>query len=334
LVRVSQLRSRDTSLPAEVLAQRVEALARRLSVSRPVRLAQSALVEVPTVIGVLRPLILLPATAMTGLSAEQLDAILAHEIAHIRRHDYFINLIQTVIETLLFYHPAVWWLSGRIRQERENCCDDIASHVCENPIRYAEALVRMEELRAPAGGLAMAATGGNLALRIRRLLGQPPRESSSPNWWIGGLVSLLIVIALLLTVVSQSSETLAEETDRSPVNVRAVEDEEKNVVPDTEEASPPTPAQIADAMEASMRSYLTVDLSADVSKGKTAEQKPFEPQETDFPPMLPSDIEHPATDSLPSIQTHHCTLVRTSAWVMVGSKALTEPCTTTPRIRC
>ncbi|MFT5324030.1 MAG: beta-lactamase regulating signal transducer with metallopeptidase domain, partial [Planctomycetaceae bacterium] len=133
LVSVSKLRSRDTSLPTEALAQRVEALARRLSVSRPVRLAQSALVEVPTVIGVLRPLILLPATAMTGLSTEQLDAILAHEIAHIRRHDYFINLIQTVIETLLFYHPAVWWLSGRILQERENCCDDIASNVCENP---------------------------------------------------------------------------------------------------------------------------------------------------------------------------------------------------------
>ena len=210
LVRVSRLRSRDTSRPAEGLTQGVEALARRLRVSRPVRLAQSALVEVPTVIGVLRPLILLPATAMTGLSAEQLDAILAHEIAHIRRHDYFINLIQTVIETLLFYHPAVWWLSGKIRQERENCCDDIASGLCENPIRYAEALVRMEELRTPAGGLALAATGGSLKTRILRLLGQTSHESST-SWWVGGLVSLLIVFGLVVTLGSLSSQSQAEE---------------------------------------------------------------------------------------------------------------------------
>ncbi|MDA0920009.1 MAG: carboxypeptidase regulatory-like domain-containing protein [Planctomycetota bacterium] len=271
LVRVSQLRSRDTSLPAEALVQRVEALARRLGVSRPVRLAQSALVDVPTVIGVLRPLILLPATALTGLSVEQLDAILAHEIAHIRRHDCFINLILTVIETLLFYHPAVWWLSGRIRQERENCCDDIASAVCGNPIRYAEALIRMEELRTPAGGLAMAATGGSLALRIRRLLGQPARESSRQNWWIGGFVSLLIVAALVSTVVSQSSETQAEEMKDVPLVVVVAGIDDRSTISNAEDASPPSPAQLADAMEASMKNYVTIDLSANFLKGQSSE---------------------------------------------------------------
>lgn len=279
LHRVARLRNRGTSQPAETLTQRVEALTRRLRVSRPVRLAQSALVEVPTVIGVLKPLILLPATAMTGLSSEQLDAILAHEIAHIRRHDYFVNLIQTVIETLLFYHPAVWWLSGRIRQERENCCDDIASNVCENPIRYAEALVRMEELRAPAGGLVMAASGGSLAFRIRRLLGQPARETSSPNWWVGGLVSLLIVVALVLPVVSQSSETLAEESDRPSANLIATEADDEKVFPDEEADSPPSLAQIADAMEASMRNYATIDFSADFLKGHGSEPEPSKPLE-------------------------------------------------------
>jgi beta-lactamase regulating signal transducer with metallopeptidase domain len=272
LVGVSKLRSRHTSFPAETLARRVEALARRLSVSRPVRLAQSALVEVPTVIGVLRPLILLPATAMTGLSAEQLDAILAHEIAHIRRHDYFINLIQTVIETLLFYHPAVWWLSRRIRQERENCCDDIASDVCENPIRYAEALVRMEELRAPTGGLAMAATGGSLALRIRRLLGQSAHESSSQNWWIGGLVSLLIVVALILTVVSQTSETLAEERGHpQAADLSAVPQQPSDEADSNDEIGPLTPAQIADLMEESMRRYSTIDMSGELAIGDGAD---------------------------------------------------------------
>lgn len=261
LVRVSRLRSRDTSQPAEGLTQRVEALARRIRVSRPVRLAQSALVEVPTVIGVLRPLILLPATAMTGLSAEQLDAILAHEIAHIRRHDYFINLIQTVIETLLFYHPAVWWLSGKIRQERENCCDDIASDLCENPIRYAEALVRMEELRAPSSGLALAATGGSLSLRIRRLLGQPARENSSPNWWVGGLVSLLIVVALILSVISQSAETLAEE-NANPEASPSEEDVRNKEKPANEKSVQLTPASVANSMQKTMQKFAVVDFAA------------------------------------------------------------------------
>ena len=264
LIRVSRLRTRETSLAPKILSERIEELARQLKVSRPIRLAQSALVEVPTVIGTLRPLILLPATAMTGLSVEQLDAILAHEIAHIRRHDYFINLVQTVIETLLFYHPAVWWLSGRIRQEREHCCDDVASDLCENPVRYAEALIRMEELRAPTGGLVMAATGGSLSLRVRRLLGQPSHESTS-NWWIGGLISLLIVSALALTVASLSSESLAEEpapTNDASADVQSTPDE----VDTHQEANPLTPAGIADAMESSMRQYSTIDYSAYILK--------------------------------------------------------------------
>lgn len=261
LTRVANLRQRETSMPPKALMDRVNKVAQGLKVSRPVKLLQSALVEVPTVIGIIRPVILLPFSAVTGLSADQLDAILAHEIAHIRRHDYLVNLVQTVIETLLFYHPAVWWLSGRIRQERENCCDDIASGVCENPIRYAEALVRMEELRTPAGGLAMAATGGSLSLRIRRLLGQPAHESSNPNWWIGGLVSLLIVVALVLTIVSQSAETLAEENlnpAASPTKEKPLNDEKLA----KENSVKLTPASIADSMQKSMQKFAVVDFSA------------------------------------------------------------------------
>ena len=96
------------------------------------------MVEVPTVIGWLRPVVLMPASALSGMGPQQLEAILAHELAHIRRHDYLVNLLQTVVETLLFYHPAVWWLSGRIRVERENCCDDLAVSLCGDPYAYAE----------------------------------------------------------------------------------------------------------------------------------------------------------------------------------------------------
>ena len=98
----------------------------------------------PTVIGWLKPVVLLPASALAGLTPRQLEAILAHELAHIRRHDYLVNLLQTLVETLLFYHPAVWWLSRRIRVERENCCDDLAVSLCGDPVAYAAALADLE----------------------------------------------------------------------------------------------------------------------------------------------------------------------------------------------
>jgi beta-lactamase regulating signal transducer with metallopeptidase domain len=102
----------------------------RLEIGRSVRLLESARLQVRLVVGWLRPLILLPVTALTGLPSDQLEAILAHELAHIRRYDYLANLVQSVVETLLFYHPAAWWISGRIRAEREHCCDDWAVELC------------------------------------------------------------------------------------------------------------------------------------------------------------------------------------------------------------
>ena len=106
----------------------------------------------------------MPVSALAGLTPRQVEAILAHELAHIRRHDYVVNLLQTVVETLLFYHPAVWWLSHRIRVERENCCDDLAVSLCGDPVAYAAALApatslgervaRLAELRAAEGYMA------------------------------------------------------------------------------------------------------------------------------------------------------------------------------------
>ncbi|HYM60805.1 MAG TPA: M56 family metallopeptidase, partial [Thermoanaerobaculia bacterium] len=141
-------------------------LAAALRLRRAVRLMQSAAVEVPTVVGWLRPLILLPVSALAGLSSEQLEMVLAHELAHIRRHDFLVNLMQAFVETLLFYHPAVWWMSRRVRVERENCCDDLAVAVCGDPLRYARALTRLEELRPSTSRLALAASGGSLLGRI------------------------------------------------------------------------------------------------------------------------------------------------------------------------
>ena len=145
----------------------------RLRVQRAVRLCQSALVKVPTVVGHLRPLILIPAGALVGLTPQQLEAVLAHELAHVRRYDYAVNLLQTAAETLLFYHPAAWWLSRRIRAEREHACDDAAVEATGDVLLYARALAALEHLRActtPPAALALAANGGSLMQRIQRLV--------------------------------------------------------------------------------------------------------------------------------------------------------------------
>ncbi|MCH8219131.1 MAG: M56 family metallopeptidase, partial [Planctomycetes bacterium] len=121
----------------------VDALAHRIGIRRSIRLCESARVCVPSVIGWLKPMILLPVSGLSGLSVEQMEAILAHELAHIRRHDYFVNLLQTAVEILGFYHPAVWWVSHTMRIERELCCDDIAVQATGHRRVYAEALAQL-----------------------------------------------------------------------------------------------------------------------------------------------------------------------------------------------
>ena len=179
---------------------------RRLHIGRAVRLLESTSVSVPTVIGWLRPVVLLPASAMAGLAPNQMEAILAHELAHIRRHDYIVNLFQTVVETLLFYHPAVWWLSRRIRAERENCCDDLAVSLCGDPVAYAAALAELEGLRSTTGDLVLAATGGSLLQRVRRLLGVPTHAGRAPGWLAAG-VALLVVISMSAGAVARDAFT-------------------------------------------------------------------------------------------------------------------------------
>ena len=183
---------------AEDLERAVERLCGELAVSRPVRLCVSVLVDVPTVIGWLRPVVLLPAGALVGLSAAQLELVLAHELAHVRRYDYLVNLMQTAVETLLFYHPAVWWVSNRMRVEREHCCDDLAVGACGSALRYAQALTQLEDLRVSAPRLALAATGGSLAARVRRLLAGPAHAPRSPRWTAGlaGLLAIGLLAAL------------------------------------------------------------------------------------------------------------------------------------------
>jgi beta-lactamase regulating signal transducer with metallopeptidase domain/predicted flap endonuclease-1-like 5' DNA nuclease len=177
---VARLRRRDSHPVSAELLARCRDLQQRLGITRAVRYCESLHLDAPAVLGWFRPVVFLPLSALTGLTEAQLRAVIAHELAHIRRFDAFVNVFQVGVETLLFYHPGVWWLNKRIRAERENCCDDVASSVCGNPAEYARALALMEEWRV-APSLAMAANRGPLASRVARLLGLSEKGSGLRN---------------------------------------------------------------------------------------------------------------------------------------------------------
>jgi beta-lactamase regulating signal transducer with metallopeptidase domain len=185
---------------AERWRQAAADLARRMRVSRPVRILESAAVRVPTLVGCLRPVILLPASVLTGLAPEQIEALLAHELAHVRRWDYLVNLGQTVAEALFFYHPAVWWLSRRIRVEREQCCDDAVVATCGDRVAYARALATLGQSSVvPAA--ALAAGDGRLLARIRRILTMEPDTRNERGW---GAVALVGIAAALVGVLAMT----------------------------------------------------------------------------------------------------------------------------------
>jgi beta-lactamase regulating signal transducer with metallopeptidase domain len=273
-VRAHRIATRNATDASPEWQRAAERLSRALRLRQTVRLIESAAVEVPAVIGWLRPVVLLPVATLAGLSREQMEMILAHELAHIRRHDFFVNLMQAVVETLLFYHPAVWWISNRVRVERENCCDDMAVAVCGNPLVYARALTRLEELRVdPATAIAagVAANGGSLIERIRRLAGVRGESPNGPARWAAG-ASLFVVVAALLIAPALPLHADRQDVDqpktavkpkdakskeaKSKIEVKAKsqdseEDDSDDIETDDDDAMPtpmPDPMAIASSM--------------------------------------------------------------------------------------
>ncbi len=192
---------RRTGTPAEAgLVTVVAGLVDRMGVSRAVRALISPMADTPSVVGWLRPVILIPPACLMGLTAEQLETVIAHEIAHILRHDYLVNVLQSVVEALLFYHPAVWWISARTRRERELCCDDMVVESCGNALGYARALTSLERLRSGQQTFALGSTDGALSYRVRRLLGDAVTERQVPSRMAGIAVLCLGILCLALPV--------------------------------------------------------------------------------------------------------------------------------------
>lgn len=203
LCRISQWRRRAVALSSSSQQTLFENLCERMQIRRGVRVLETMHARVPAVIGWMRPVIVVPSSMLTGLSPQELESILAHELAHIRRHDYIVNLVQNVLETVLFYHPAVWWLSQRARVERENCCDDVAIASCGNRVVFARALARMEEIRCRDLQL-VAASGASLSDRIRRIL-RTDAPAPQTRWPAGVLVLLSLGLFAVIVATRQAT---------------------------------------------------------------------------------------------------------------------------------
>jgi beta-lactamase regulating signal transducer with metallopeptidase domain len=186
-----------------------------LGIDSPIRLVMSTRVDVPIVVGWLRPVVIWPAAAVFGMPPEQIDAILAHELAHVRRHDVLVNFLQSVIEAVFFHHPAVWWISAQVRAEREHCADELAIRALAagragSRISYATALLGLEERRQAI--LAAAANGGSLGDRIRRLAGIE-QTSGHPARLAAAVLVLAAIVAGEVTVVPNGPRAEAGQSD-------------------------------------------------------------------------------------------------------------------------
>ena len=204
---IQRLRTSATIEASASIQAAFQRIARALGLRRPVLLRVSNAIAGPVTVGALRALVLLPLSAATSLSPDELEVVLAHELAHVRRADFFWNLLQTLAETLFFFHPAVWWIGARIRHERELCCDDLALKVCPNPMVYAKALFHLEEQRSRHLQLAMALDGHQspqtLRMRIARILGEPVSWSAQRPIRPFSLAAACAALIVLLLPVPQ-----------------------------------------------------------------------------------------------------------------------------------
>lgn len=201
------LRNKSIFKADEYWDNRVHLLAQSLGIRRVVRIAESGLAKVPMVVGHLKPLILIPVGLLTAMATEEIEAILVHELAHIRRSDYLVNLLQSLLEIIFFFNPAVLWISALIKTERENCCDDIAVSQSSSKVNYIKALVSCQEYNASSPALAMALKGqrNHLKNRVTRIISN---NNQSLNRMEKATLAICLVTAGLLTAAFTNAEKI------------------------------------------------------------------------------------------------------------------------------
>lgn len=206
-VYVQQLRAEGIRLTEARVQTLFRTISTALRIRQNVHLFESVRVKTPMVIGFIKPIVLLPVGLVTGLTTKQIEAILAHELAHVKRYDYLINLLQSLAEVVYFFHPALWWLSGKVRQEREHCCDDIAINVCGDKLAFVQALSEVATYQqTPELAMAFASNKGALLYRVRRVLGVSPQSSPNSGHLGGVLLAILLTLGVSVYAIQQEGK--------------------------------------------------------------------------------------------------------------------------------
>lgn len=236
------LQTYRVKVPEAEWIERFSRLCQLMGIRRKVKFLVSEVVRDPITFRLLRPVILLPTSLMTGLEPKQIELLLLHELAHIRRYDFAVNILQTLVEIVFFYHPALWWISRNIRITREHCCDDAVLAVQNQPVLYAEALTRIPTSNLSLKKrLAMSANNnkGILSQRIFRLFGQ--YESQPPIYR-----SILMAFLLLFLSLGSQAFLVAEEIVPEAEEVTVVQEDQKVEIPQEELVlQPATPIEPA-----------------------------------------------------------------------------------------
>ncbi|MBD2703629.1 M48 family metalloprotease [Spirosoma sp. BT702] len=227
LQRLTKTATAPTSVACKQL---VSQLRSSLAIRSVVRVLESAHIAVPMVVGMLKPVVLMPIGLATQLTPREVEAVLAHELAHIKRHDYAVNLLQSVVEVLYFFHPALWWLSARVREEREHCCDDLAVAVCGGDGHVlAQALAHVEELRlmqleqTPILGMALASNRQHLLYRVRRMLGVANRPFVSNSSLAGLTLATLLLMSVSVYAVQKQDKPVRKTTQPKPTRKHKID---------------------------------------------------------------------------------------------------------------
>ncbi len=227
---LKRIEKRHITRVDEKWVQRFRLIEQKLSLQKNIAYLESVIVKIPMVLGHLKPVVIVPFGMLTGIPEDQVEAIIAHEMAHVMRNDFLVNLLQTLVEILFFFHPAVWYISTAIRSERENCCDDIALTVCQGSLAYAKALVSVHEY-IPAKSYSAVAFAGNknqLINRIKRLIMEPKIESNSSDRIIATLIVLMGVIVASLSFSFKATSMVGDnkivvtQTDNTTVENRPI----------------------------------------------------------------------------------------------------------------
>lgn len=215
-----RLKNAKTNLVPNQWIKRFQTIQNKLGIHKSITYLESYIIKIPVVLGHLKPVVLVPAEMLTGMPGNQIEAIIAHELAHIRRNDYIINVLQTIVETIFFFHPAVWYISAQIRKERENCCDDLALTVCNESIVYAKALVSIQELTLNRHYSAVAFSGNkkHVLNRIKRMIMKPKEKSNITDKLIAAFIIFSSFIALSFSYAAEVNGKQSDQGYKTDIN--------------------------------------------------------------------------------------------------------------------